>query len=580
MANIQDFLNKIKEAVYGKEVRQAIHDAISQCYDDVSNPTLNTEAFEAMIQKKIDDGSIANATIADGSITKEKLSPDINLEIEDGSVTPEKTSFIKIERQENLVTEVVTVSNHPTAVIENGASAGTTLYFNVAGINTLQIYDEDSDTWVTGSFSTYGTNSPYVSNSTGNWVLTSDVPKFRVYGSAVWTWDNPAINTTGVFFDGYVINGIDDDFTKAIKTRAIEIVETGLNGATEIITPEMTSFVNKKFQPIGHLEYPTNGTGTVIYKFTLEAGKTYYGGSELLYKGSDYNTYYTMTKTNDGGKTLGDLEAGEYFNKLEYFSNDQEGILEYVKNFKKWFLEYPIGDNYKITQDMIDFIPNNPVIDRFIKSLNCDLVNKRWNALGDSNTQYPGGYQSWQSSNGRRGYVQAIGDKYYMSAKNNGSGGATWGTASGSNCAVNKVDSLVSDGVQWDIVTFSYGTNSDTSTGTYESTSEDKTSLAGAMRYCIETMQASFPLTKLGVILPTRRSDGNLSNDVLKERCELMKEIASDYGVKVCDMFNESGTITSWYSDGLHICNAGSWDYTKPACFHYQNNIEKFLLSL
>src|SRR5699024_4581602 len=120
---------------------------------------------------------------------------------------------------------------------------------------------------------------------------------------------------------------------------------------------------------------------------------------------------------------------------------------------------------------------------------------------------------------------------------------------------VNKVDSLVSDGVKWDIVTFSFGTNADTSMGTYESTSADKTSLAGAMRYCIETMQANFPLTKLGVILPTRRSDGNLSNDVLEQRCELMTAIAHDYGVPVCDMFNESGTITSWYSDGLHICN-------------------------
>ena len=93
-------------------------------------------------------------------------------------------------------------------------------------------------------------------------------------------------------------------------------------------------------------------------------------------------------------------------------------------------------------------------------------------------------------------------------------------------------------------------------------------------------MQANFPLTKLGVILPTRRSDGNLSNDVLKQRCELMTSIAHDYGVPVCDMFNESGTITSWYSDGLHICNPGNWSMDKPACYHYESKLEKFLLSL
>ena len=36
MANITNYLNKIKSAVYGKEVRGAIHDAIKQVYDDAS----------------------------------------------------------------------------------------------------------------------------------------------------------------------------------------------------------------------------------------------------------------------------------------------------------------------------------------------------------------------------------------------------------------------------------------------------------------------------------------------------------------------------------------------------------------
>lgn len=34
MATIQDYLNKIKTAIYGKDVRQAIYDAIHQCYED------------------------------------------------------------------------------------------------------------------------------------------------------------------------------------------------------------------------------------------------------------------------------------------------------------------------------------------------------------------------------------------------------------------------------------------------------------------------------------------------------------------------------------------------------------------
>lgn len=37
MANISTLLGQILKAVYGKDVRQSIHDAISQCYDDVTS---------------------------------------------------------------------------------------------------------------------------------------------------------------------------------------------------------------------------------------------------------------------------------------------------------------------------------------------------------------------------------------------------------------------------------------------------------------------------------------------------------------------------------------------------------------
>lgn len=316
---------------------------------------------------------------------------------------------------------------------------------------------------------------------------------------------------------------------------------------------------------VGEVKYPASGTGMVYYSFAMAEGNKYYGGIGASVKDKVGGTRYTLDITADGAKMLSDgMGAGTYVYEIQYYKNDLDGAIAEAEAFNNWFYEVPIGDNKEFDYSYYKF--NN-------------LFHKTWNALGDSNTQYPGGYQRWQSSSGQKGYVQYIGDKYYMSAKNNGTGGATWGTAESAN-AVSKVDSLVSDRVKWDIVTFSFGTNADTSMGTYESTSADKTSLAGAMRYCIETMQANFPLTKLGVILPTRRSDGNLSNDVLKQRCELMTSIAHDYGVPVCDMFNESGTIPSWYSDGLHICNPSGWSMDNPACYHYESKLEKFLLSL
>ena len=79
--NIETYLNKIIESVYGKDVRKAIHDAISECYSDVTSPALNEKAFKKQIEYKfqelIDDGTLTNLTIEDKSITSEKLSNEI-----------------------------------------------------------------------------------------------------------------------------------------------------------------------------------------------------------------------------------------------------------------------------------------------------------------------------------------------------------------------------------------------------------------------------------------------------------------------------------------------------------------------
>lgn len=46
MATIQDYLNNILKAVYGKDVRQSIHDAIQQCYYDGKAGAVDLEARE------------------------------------------------------------------------------------------------------------------------------------------------------------------------------------------------------------------------------------------------------------------------------------------------------------------------------------------------------------------------------------------------------------------------------------------------------------------------------------------------------------------------------------------------------
>lgn len=77
MSKIEEYLSKIQSAIYGKDVRQSIHDAIAQCYSDVSNPTLSSDAMKTTvntrIQELLDNGTLSNMTIADGSIETVKI---------------------------------------------------------------------------------------------------------------------------------------------------------------------------------------------------------------------------------------------------------------------------------------------------------------------------------------------------------------------------------------------------------------------------------------------------------------------------------------------------------------------------
>lgn len=101
-SKIEQYLNKILSSRFGKDVRQSIHDGIKQCYSDVTNPDLNVDAFETAVQNKIDSGALAAMTIADGSITKEKLDRDIteNIETNTQDITNLKSAIGDLDRLE------------------------------------------------------------------------------------------------------------------------------------------------------------------------------------------------------------------------------------------------------------------------------------------------------------------------------------------------------------------------------------------------------------------------------------------------------------------------------------------------
>jgi len=77
MSAISTILTRLRAAIWAIDVRDDIANAIEQCYSDVSNPTLQTEALEAALQEKIDQGEMAALTIGDGTITGAKLASGV-----------------------------------------------------------------------------------------------------------------------------------------------------------------------------------------------------------------------------------------------------------------------------------------------------------------------------------------------------------------------------------------------------------------------------------------------------------------------------------------------------------------------
>lgn len=63
MSRIQDLLRQIQTAVYGKDVRQSIHDSIQECYEDVTNAKTLADNSVVQMNEKIAacDTSAANA---------------------------------------------------------------------------------------------------------------------------------------------------------------------------------------------------------------------------------------------------------------------------------------------------------------------------------------------------------------------------------------------------------------------------------------------------------------------------------------------------------------------------------------
>lgn len=180
------------------------------------------------------------------------------------------------------------------------------------------------------------------------------------------------------------------------------------------------------------------------------------------------------------------------------------------------------------------------------------LAGKRVCLIGDSNTQYSGAE-----------FKTVFEETYGCTFVPLGYAGATW-EGDSANSAVGRVDTLIAGAdastklcTDYDAVLIMMGTNCHT-VGTVADTSANKATMCGAVRYCLEKLLYYYRKSKVGVILPPQRNDGNSGQ---LERNDLIQKICEEYGVATLDL-NRAGQIvgdsklgaSSYYlADGLHF---------------------------
>ena len=186
------------------------------------------------------------------------------------------------------------------------------------------------------------------------------------------------------------------------------------------------------------------------------------------------------------------------------------------------------------------------------------IAGKRIAMIGDSNTQY--GADTFKA------YMEETFGCTFVPL---GYAGATWETSAGVNSrdnnAVGRVNTIVANAdsskliTEYDTIVIMMGTNCNT-VGTVADTSDDVSTMCGAVRYCLEKLCYYGRKISLGIILPIRRSDEK-TND-LPERFQYIKQIAEEFSVPVLNLYNEGRVIpdsmtpdgSSFYlTDSVHL---------------------------
>ena len=289
MSAISGYINTIRNAIYGEQVRGAIANALEACYSDVENPDLQSAAFLEAIEEAYENGVLDIVEVTQVS-----------------QMTNENIIYRYMGTQTGYTAN--------TLYFHNG-SAWVPIGSGVRNASTASLMtDTDAIYKYTGSESGYVTNALYYYNGTG-WVLVS--PKVET-DKTLSQADEPAdAETVGNLFqiaekditvnfpyDGYIVVSIPWG-TNALGTSyevsgwsSSELVPCGGCSAVTLLLTSLTDtqglcFYDKNKTAIsGYADRDNQGTqeNTV----PVPAGAEYF---RVCIKNSDLPDFYAKLET-------------------------------------------------------------------------------------------------------------------------------------------------------------------------------------------------------------------------------------------------------------------------------------------
>ena len=589
--SITNKLNQIKNAIYGKEVRGAIHDAIKECYDDASvnhdnanmevkmargtHNTLNdrldnvdeiqaqtnaqllqskqelsnkiqevastgttTEVLqnttESYIQQKINDGTIANLTIEDNSITPNKVTND----------------FLKIIKKPN-----VKVRGQITKLQKSGtkyviSTSDITLHFDNGGKLS---FAGVSDYTIGETVTLYAD-------------LTNPISQTETYQLQEGTHETlDMTNKICVFSNWYGKFDTDLQYDITLPVFTPTVPESLIASFSPLISNPMNYSTSIEFNPTTKV-LSLNGEVWIKIKASSSRTSIRVQAFNLTLRGDDTVVYIAWDDVLANSVITSDMiKQGSSYG--DYIPSKHFPLFWYSKGLISTALSLPIS--IKGTSDV-----------------------KKGVCLGDSLTQLNTLPEKISELTGYEMIDGSFAGSYYRKGRTDGNKNEQQGftyvvdaISSGDWSLVEQSIELIKDSnpssykqkienlnnlknVNWtdvDFIQIFLGTNDAQFTHTIgDNDSSDVNTVKGAMNYGITKLLTDFPHIKLYLITPMYRngSDSGTTGTLTEPYCQAIEDIGNKYGIPVKNLYHslQINEVTKNYylSDGLHQNSNGN----------------------